>query len=76
MIDKKYQDLVFSFFMALFMSGVMSLVITTYNIGLAENVASMWVKAWGVSFIVAFPVTVTASPLVHAITFLLIKREA
>ncbi len=40
MINKKYQDLVFSFFMALFMSGVMSLVITTYNIGLAENVAS------------------------------------
>jgi len=75
MIDKKYQGLVFSFFMAMFMSGVMSLVITTYNVGLVENITFLWLKSWGFSFIVAFPATVTVSPLVHVIVALVIKHD-
>ena len=40
MIDPKYIQLLFAFLMALFMSGVMSLVITLYNIGLVDGIVA------------------------------------
>ncbi len=74
MMNKKYQSLVFSFFMALFMSAVMSLVITAYNVGLVEGIAGLWINSWAFSFVVAFPATIAVSPFVHTIVALVIKH--
>ena len=41
MFDPKYAQLIFSCLMALFMSCIMSLVITLYNVGLVEG-AGVW----------------------------------
>ncbi|MBL4671268.1 MAG: DUF2798 domain-containing protein [Arenicella sp.] len=44
MIDKKYQNIVFAFFMALLMSCLMSLIISLFNLGLIDNILSIWLK--------------------------------
>ncbi|WP_369015051.1 DUF2798 domain-containing protein, partial [Escherichia coli] len=36
--------------MALFMSCIMSLVITLYNVGLVEGIVVIWLKAWLFAF--------------------------
>jgi len=75
MIAQKYQSLVFSFFMPLLMSGIMSLVITTFNLGMVSDLLSRWLNAWSFAFIVAFPVIIVVSPLVRFLVKLVIKTE-
>jgi hypothetical protein len=74
MISEKHQHLVFAFFMALFMSCIMSLVITTFNIGFTDNLLTIWLQAWSFAFVVAFPTVITIAPLVKKITAAVIKK--
>lgn len=47
------------------MSGIMSLVISIYNVGLADNIVTIWFSAWVFALSLAFPVIFVISPLVH-----------
>ena len=75
MINKKYQHFVFVFFMALFMSCIMSFFISLFNVGLVENVLYIWLKDWCFAFFVAFPVVLLISPMVRKLVDILIKNE-
>ncbi|HQS59455.1 MAG: hypothetical protein B7Y56_09960 [Gallionellales bacterium 35-53-114] len=74
MIDKKFQNLVFAFFMALLMSCIMSLVISIFNVGLVSNIAVIWLKAWAFAFVVAFPAVALVSPVVRKMVSLVVKK--
>ena len=74
MIASKYDKIVFSFFMALLMSGIMSFAVTFFNIGIVSNIAVIWLKAWAFSFVVAFPAIITVSPIVHKLTSLVVNE--
>lgn len=76
MIDPKYSQLLFTFLTALFMSGVMSLVITLYNIGLVDGIVMIWLEAWLFAFIVAFPVINLILPIVRRLVALLVKQPS
>jgi hypothetical protein len=67
-ISRKYQPIVFAFFMALLMSCLMSFVVTTVNVGLVNNLISIWLKAWGVAFSVAFPIIIIVAPIVRKLS--------
>lgn len=75
MISAKYQKIVFSLLMALFMSGIMSFVISVFNVGLIENIFTIWIKAWSFAFIVAFPTIMLISPIVQKIVSRLISTK-
>lgn len=75
MISRKHHKIVFSFFMALFMSGIMSFVISIFNVGMVENIISLWLKAWGFAFMVAFPTIIIISPIVHKLVSLVLHEE-
>lgn len=75
MINRKYQRIVFAFFMALLMSCIMSFVITVFNIGFVKNVVTIWLKAWGFAFVVAFPTVLTVAPVVQKLVILVLKKE-
>ena len=76
MISRKYHKVVFSFFMSLLMSGIMSFVISVFNVGLVSNIVSIWLKAWGFAFIVAFPTIILVSPIVHKLVSLVLHEES
>jgi len=61
--------------MALLMSCTMSLVIIIFNVGLIEGFVSIWLKAWGFSFIVAFPTVIVISPIVGKLVNLVIENN-
>lgn len=75
MIDRKYQTVIFSLFMALFMSSIMSLVITVFNVGLVEDIVFTWLKAWSFSFTIAFPATLMVSPVVKVMVGLVMEMD-
>lgn len=74
MIPQKYTPYVFSFFMALIMSGIMSLVIPAFNIGLVDRLLVVWLKSWPLAFAVAFPAVVAVSPLVRYLVSVVIAQ--
>lgn len=75
MISRKYHKIVFSFFMALFMSGIMSFVISVFNVGLVANIIAIWLQAWGFAFVIAFPTIILISPIVHKLVSLVLRDE-
>ena len=75
MIARKHTPYVFSFFMSLLMSGIMSFVITLLNLGPVEGLAGIWLHAWGMAFIVAFPTIVAVTPLVRMLVNAVVDKE-
>ncbi len=75
MINRKYYRLVFAFLMALFMSGLMSLVISVYNMGLVSNIIDIWFHAWPFAFVIAFPTIMMVAPVVDKLTHLIIQDD-
>lgn len=75
MIARKYHRLVFSFFMSLLMSGIMSLVISVFNLGLVSDILFIWLKAWGFAFSVAFPTIMLVSPIVFKLVEFVLTKE-
>jgi hypothetical protein len=61
--------------MALFMSGIMSFVISVFNVGLVTNIITLWLQAWGFAFIIAFPTILIVSPVVHKLVSLVLHEE-
>ncbi|MCQ6279284.1 DUF2798 domain-containing protein [Bacillus sp. EB600] len=55
-INKKYEQLVFTFFMALGMSIFISFVLVSINFGYSHTFFKIWVKIWSEAFLCAFPV--------------------
>ncbi|ARU58651.1 hypothetical protein OLMES_4656 [Oleiphilus messinensis] len=75
MIPRKYGQFVFSFFMALFMSGIMSFIITVFNMGLVDSIVFIWLKAWSFAFAVALPTINLVSPIVRRVANAVIADE-
>jgi hypothetical protein len=61
--------------MALLMSCLISFVISVFNVGLVEDIMFVWLKAWGFSFVVSFPVVIVVSPLVKKLVDLVIDNN-
>ncbi len=73
MIDRKYQHIVFGFFMALLMSCFMSLVISIFNVGFVDNILYVWLRAWAFAFTVAFPTVIVVTPAVRKLVTITLK---
>ncbi|GAB3039101.1 DUF2798 domain-containing protein [Bowmanella dokdonensis] len=75
MIPVKYASYVFSFFMSLLMSGIMSLAISIINLGWVDNMLSIWLRAWSMAFIIAFPTIIAVTPVVRKLVSLVLARQ-
>lgn len=63
----RWAPLMTSFFLCVFMCGFVSLVATVQTAGISMDTGMTWLKAWGVSFLLAFPVVLLVMPVVRAI---------
>ena len=76
MLPMKYSPYVFSFFMSLLMSGIITLSITILNLGWVSGLFALWLNAWFAAFLIAFPTIVAVTPLVRKLVALVIKPAA
>ena len=61
--------------MALLMSCIMSFFISVFNIGAVEGIWVIWIKAWILGFIVAFPTVLMVSPIVKKLVEVLVDTD-
>ena len=74
MMLPKRRPLIFSFFMALFMSGIMSFVLTVFNVGMVADILTLWLQAWGLAFIVALPTITVLAPFVDKLVSIVLGK--
>jgi hypothetical protein len=63
MIPAKFAPLLFSFFLPIIMSCVVSGVATLKAAGLSDDFTALWAAAWCKSWIVTFPTILVVAPL-------------
>lgn len=58
--------------LSILMTCIVSLVSTLKGVGLVPDVARIWLGAWGISWLIAFPTLLLVLPVVRRITAALV----
>ena len=72
-LPARYAGLVLPLMLSILMTFIVSLISTLRSIGLAANLVHVWMGAWGLSWIVAFPTLLVVLPLVRRATRALVE---
>ena len=75
MIPNKFQFHTFSFFMSLLMSGVMSLAMLLIELAALNDVIMQWHRAWGISLLVAFPISMVIVPITRKLVAWIVVND-
>lgn len=75
MIPRKYEFLLFAFLMSMFMTILMSFIVTLINVGYSELFFKQWIGAFAKSYIVAFPTVLVVVPLVRKTVKSLLRKD-
>jgi hypothetical protein len=59
--------------LSIFMTCIVSLISTLKGIGWSPQFAGKWLAAWGLSWVIAFPVLLLVLPLVRRATMALVR---
>ena len=72
-LPARYGSLVTPLLLSIFMTCIVSLISTLKGIGMSSQFTSKWLGAWGVSWVIAFPVLLLALPVVRRATAVLVR---
>ena len=72
-LPARYAVLVMPLLLSILMTFVVSMVSTLRSIGLAPGFMVIWLGAWGLSWLVAFPTLLVVLPLVRKATAALVE---
>ncbi|MDR4328289.1 DUF2798 domain-containing protein [Bacillus pseudomycoides] len=53
-INKKFEPVIFSIFMILGISFIISFVMASMNVGYTDLFLKSWMKTWGIAFVLAY----------------------
>ncbi|RNL52456.1 DUF2798 domain-containing protein [Pedobacter jejuensis] len=69
------KKLTFAFIMAIFTTGIVTFAAISVNLGFSENFLEVWLKSWGLSYLVAIPAILIIAPKVQAFVDYLFEGE-
>lgn len=75
-LPARYAVLVMPLLLSILMTFIVSMVSTLRSIGLAPGFVSIWLGAWALSWLVAFPTLLVVLPLVRRATAALVEPPA
>lgn len=70
----RYAGLVLPLFLSIFMTCIVSLISTLHGVGMTTGLFRIWMGAWGLSWIIAFPTLLFVLPLVKAATGFVVEK--
>lgn len=74
--DRRHAPTLLAFFTSLFMSCLMSMVITFVNIGLQPDFLARWLHAFALAFSIAFPAILMVLPFAKRLVEHLVSERA
>ncbi|MDH0031162.1 MULTISPECIES: DUF2798 domain-containing protein [unclassified Acinetobacter] len=72
-LPSRYASIVLPFFLSIIMTFIVSCISTLRSMGLEQFSFHTWISAWGISWLIAFPVLLLVLPIVRKITMLLVR---
>ena len=72
-IPNRYASIVLPFLLSIIMTFVVSCISTLRSMGFEHFSFNTWVYAWGISWLIAFPVLLLVLPIVRKITMLIVQ---
>lgn len=72
-LPARYAAVVLPLLLSVLMTFIVSLVSTLRGIGLAQSFLGIWLSAWGLSWLIAFPTLLVALPLVRRATQAIVR---
>ena len=73
MIPNRFKSILFSFFLSIFMTFIVSGVSSFTAVGLTENLLYFWPTAWYRSWIIAFPAMLIIAPITRNLVSIITK---
>lgn len=73
-LPARYHGIVLPLILSFFMTCVVSLISTLRGVGLIEGFVPLWLGAWALSWVVAFPLLLLVMPLARAATRLWVEE--
>jgi hypothetical protein len=74
-LPARYAGIVMPLLLSILMTCVVSLVSTMHSVGLGDHLLQIWLSAWGLSWLIAFPTLLLVLPLVRSATRHLVEAE-
>lgn len=72
-LPPKAMHVVMPFILSIFMSAIISFISTLKAMGFAPDLLVNWLKAWGISWAVAFPTLLLVLPIVRRIAAVFVE---
>ncbi|MEQ6292178.1 DUF2798 domain-containing protein [Vogesella sp. GCM10023246] len=72
-LPAQHASIVMPFFLSILMTCIVSLISTLRGVGWHAGVPHIWLGAWGISWLIAFPVLLLVLPLVRRLTLLVVR---
>jgi len=72
-LPSRYTAIVLPFLLSIIMTFVVSMVSTLRSLGLEEFSLYVWMSAWVISWLIAFPTLLLVLPVVRKITAILVQ---
>jgi hypothetical protein len=66
-------SVVMPFLLSAFMSGIVSMISTLRGIGPSPDFLGVWLGAWGMSWVIAFPTVLLVLPVVRRATMAIVR---
>ena len=74
-LPAKYMAIVMPFLLSVIMSCVVSFIATLKAFGFSDVLIAHWIQAWGLSWLVAFPVVLLVLPLVRKLSAMIVEKS-
>lgn len=70
------KKIAFAFIMAIFTTGIVTFAAISVNLGFTADFFKIWLKSWGISYIVAIPAILFIAPKIQSLVdYLFIENE-
>lgn len=73
MLPARFAHLTFSFFLSGMMSFIITGVATFRAIGLSPEILHLWITAWPISWMIAFPAVTVVAPIARRLSLLVTR---
>lgn len=74
-LPARFAGVIMPFLLSVFMTCIVSMISTLSGVGLATHFVKIWLAAWGLSWLVAFPTLLVVLPLVKRLTAALVSVD-
>ena len=67
-LPARFAPIVMPFFLSILMTCIVSFISTVKGVGMVPNLVQLWLSAWALSWVIAFPTMLVVMPFVKKLT--------